>query len=91
MPGRNQITFQSFYGVSTLSRKLDILSAQEFIDYRNDYQTWFPQFSEVTDDTNQSKYLAESMRVDDGTGTYIPIDLATMEFDPPILLSLIHI
>ena len=87
LPGRNQITFQSFYGVSTLSRKLDILSAQEFIDYRNDYQTWFPQFSEVTDDTNQSKYLAESMRVDDGTGTYIPIDLATMEFDPPILID----
>ena len=44
-------------------------------------------FSEVTDDTNQSKYLAESMRVDDGTGTYIPIDLATMEFDPPILID----
>ena len=87
LPGRNQITFQSFYGVSTLSRKLDILSAQEFIDYRNDYQTWFPAFADVNDDTNQSKYLAESMRVDDGTGTYIPIDLATMEFDPPILID----
>jgi TonB-linked SusC/RagA family outer membrane protein len=87
VPGRSQISFESYFGVSRLANKLDVLSAQEFIDYRNDYQTWFPQFSEVTDDTNQSKYLAESMRIDDGTGTYIPIDLATMEFDPPILID----
>lgn len=87
VPGRSQISFESYYGVSRLAKKLDVLSAQEFIDYRNDYQTWFPAFADVNDDTNQNKYLAESYRIDDGTGTYIPIDLATMTFDPPILID----
>jgi TonB-linked SusC/RagA family outer membrane protein len=87
VPGRSQISFESYFGVSRLANKLDVLSAQEFIDYRNDYQTWFPAFAAINDDTNQNKFLAEGFRVDDGTGTYIPIDLATMTFDPPILID----
>ena len=42
VPGRSQISFESYFGVSRLANKLDVLSAQEFIDFRNDYQTWFP-------------------------------------------------
>jgi len=87
VPGRSQISFESYFGVSRLANKLDVLSAQEFIDFRNDYQTWFPAFAAINDDTNQNKFLAEGFRVDDGTGTYIPIDLATMTFDPPILID----
>lgn len=87
VPGRSQISFESYFGVSRLANKLDVLSAQEFIDFRNDYQTWFPAFAGINDDTNQNKFLAEGFRVDDGTGTYIPIDLATMTFDPPILID----
>ena len=87
VPGRSQISFESYFGVSKLANKLDVLSAQEFIDFRNDYQTWFPEFANINDDTNQNKFLAEGFRVDDGTGTYIPIDLATMTFDPPILID----
>ncbi len=44
MLGTSRISFESFLGVSSLARKLPILDAQGFIDFRNDYQRWDPIF-----------------------------------------------
>ena len=40
--GRDNVVFEHYTSVSTLSKKLDILSDKEFIEYRNDYAPWRP-------------------------------------------------
>lgn len=66
--GRATLNFETFHGISSLSNRLDVLSAQGFIDYRNDYQPWAPDLPE------QQKYLAESYRkYDEETDTWVPI------------------
>ena len=38
--------------------------------------------------SGQAKYLAESFRTPDpNTGYYVPIDISTMSFDPPLLID----
>lgn len=87
-PGTTRINFESYLGVSSLSRKLPILDAQGFIDFRNDYQRWDPLFLTSDPGSGQAKYLAESFRTQDPeTGYYVPINLATMSFDPPLLVD----
>ena len=87
-PGTSRISFESFLGVSSLARKLPILDAQGFIDFRNEYQRWDPIFLTSDPGSGQAKYLAESFRVPDPTtGYYVPIDLANMTFDPPLLID----
>ncbi|MDG1731238.1 MAG: TonB-dependent receptor [Algibacter sp.] len=66
-PGVANLNLETFTGFSTLSSRLDVLTTQEFINFRNDFQPWSPGL------TDQKKYLAETFRVDDGTGTYVPI------------------
>ena len=68
--GKDNIVFEHFSSVSTLSKKLDILSAQEFIEYRNDYAPWRPGLD------GQNLFLSTSYRkIDPLTGEYIPIAL----------------
>jgi TonB-linked SusC/RagA family outer membrane protein len=66
--GKDNIVFEHFSSVSTLSKRLDILSSEEFIKYRNDYAPWRSGLS------GQNLFLATSYRkVDPLTGEYIPI------------------
>ena len=65
--GVTNLNFETFTSVSTLSNRLDVLSAQEFIQYSADFQPW------SADLIDQKKYLAERYRVDDGTGNYVVI------------------
>jgi TonB-linked SusC/RagA family outer membrane protein len=65
--GVTNLNFETYTSVSNLSRRLDVLTPQEFIQYSADFQPW------SIDLTDQKKYLAERYRVDDGTGTYVPI------------------
>lgn len=46
---------------------MDVLSPQEFINFRNDFQPWSAELD------SQKKYLAESYRVDDGTGNFVSV------------------
>ena len=55
--GRMNLNFESFTSFSTLSNRLDVLTPQEFINYRNDFQPWSPEL------TSQKKYLAQSYRI----------------------------
>ncbi len=88
VPGTSQINFETYTGVSTLARKLPILNAQEFINFRNEYQRWDPLFLTTDPGSGQAKYLAESFRTPDpNTGYYVPIDISTMSFDPPLLID----
>jgi TonB-linked SusC/RagA family outer membrane protein len=87
-PGTSRVSFESFLGISSLSRKLPILDAQGFIDFRNEYQRWDPIFLTSDPGSGQAKYLAEAFRTPDPTtGYYIPMDLASMTFDPPLLID----
>ncbi len=43
--GRTEINFETYTGVSTLARKIDLLSAQEFVDWRHEYTPWNPNSS----------------------------------------------
>ena len=38
--GRSTLNFESYTSVSTLARKIDLLTAQEFVDWRNEYTPW---------------------------------------------------
>jgi TonB-linked SusC/RagA family outer membrane protein len=67
--GIDNLTFETYSNVSNLSNRLDVLTPQEFINYQNSFQPW----SETLE--GQKKYLAESYRIDDGTGNYIPVTL----------------
>mgnify|MGYP007000203318 len=68
--GRDNVVFEHYTSVSTLSRKLDILSEKEFIEYRNDYAPWRPGLD------GQNLFLATSFRkIDELTGEYIPVEL----------------
>tara|TARA_R110002126_G_scaffold291634_1_gene454641 strand:+ start:521 stop:3820 length:3300 start_codon:yes stop_codon:yes gene_type:complete len=40
--GRKVLNFEAFTTVSTLARKLDLLSGQEYVDWRNEYSPWDP-------------------------------------------------
>ena len=55
--GRMNLNFESFTSFSRLSNRLDVLTPQEFINYRNDFQPWSPEL------TSQKKYLAQSYRI----------------------------
>ena len=68
--GRMNLTFDTFTSISTLSNKLDVLTAQEFIDYSNDFQ---PYNALLTD---QKLYLSRRYRIDDGNGNFVPIDVS---------------
>ena len=80
--GRMNLNFDSFTSFSRLSNKLDVLTPQEFIDYRNDFQPWSPDL------TSQKKYLAQSYRVptvdSDGDGV-LDTDYVGVSADNPIL------
>ena len=68
--GRDNVVFEHYTSVSTLSKKLDILSDKEFIEYRNDYAPWRPGLD------GQNLFLATSFRkIDELTGEYIPVEL----------------
>ena len=87
-PGTARINFESFLGVASLARRLPIMDAQSWIDFRNDYQRWDPIFLTSDPGSGQAKFLAESFRVPDPTtGYYVPMNLATMTFDPPLLID----
>ncbi len=40
--GRVDVNFETFTGVSVLSNKIDLLSAQEFVDWRYEFTPWDP-------------------------------------------------
>jgi len=40
--GKTEIDFETFQGVGTIARKLDLLSPQEFVDFWNEYAPWNP-------------------------------------------------
>ncbi|APZ45494.1 SusC/RagA family TonB-linked outer membrane protein [Polaribacter reichenbachii] len=40
--GRANLSFETFTSFSTISNKLDLLTAQEFVDYRLEYTPWDP-------------------------------------------------
>jgi len=40
--GRANINFETFTGISVLANKVDLLSAQEFVDWRYEYTPWDP-------------------------------------------------
>jgi len=40
--GRADFNYETYLGVSSLSRKIDLLSAQEFVDWRNEFTPWDP-------------------------------------------------
>lgn len=67
--GRMNLTFDTFTSVSVLSNRLDVLTPEEYIQYANDFQPWDASL------TSQKKFLAERYRVDDGTGTFVPVDV----------------
>ena len=77
--GRMNLNFETFTSFSRLSNKLDVLTPQEFIDYRNDFQPW------SADLTSQKKYLAQSYRVptvdSDGDGE-LDTDYVGVSADP---------
>jgi len=51
--GRADLNFDTYTSVSTLARKIDLLNAQEFVDWRNEYSPWNP---DNTDDEFISAY-----------------------------------
>ena len=55
--GRMNLNFETYTDFSTLSNKLDVLTPQEWIDYRNDFQPWSPDLQ------TQKKYLAQTYRI----------------------------
>ncbi|GEC72511.1 TonB-linked outer membrane protein, SusC/RagA family [Flavobacterium flevense] len=40
--GRADFNFETYSGFSVISNKIDLLSAQEFVDWRNEYSPWDP-------------------------------------------------
>lgn len=40
--GRANLNFESNVSLSTISKKIDLLSAQEFVDWRNEFTPWDP-------------------------------------------------
>ena len=66
--GKVNLNFETYTSISNLSNKLDVLTAQEFIQYSADFQPW------SADLIDQKKYLAQRYRVDDGTGNYVVVD-----------------
>jgi TonB-linked SusC/RagA family outer membrane protein len=67
--GSTNMTYRTYGEVSVLANRLPVLSPEGFIKFRNDFQEWNPTL------TDQKKYLAETYRVNDGTGTYVPVNL----------------
>lgn len=61
--GRASLNFETFTGVSTLARPLDLMTGQEYVDFWNDYFPWNPD----AEDT-----YTRAFRYDDGT----PLDLS---------------
>jgi len=51
--GRADLNFETYTSVSTLTRKIDLLTAQEFVDFRNEYSPWNP---DLTDDPFVTAY-----------------------------------
>jgi TonB-linked SusC/RagA family outer membrane protein len=80
--GRTRLSFETFSSYSKLSNKLDVLTPQEFINYRNDFQPWSPEL------TSQKKYLAQTYRVptvdSDGDGV-LDTDYVAVSIDDPRL------
>ena len=67
--GRDNISFEHYTSVSTISKTLDLLSFEEFIEYRNDYAPWRPGLD------GQNLFLATSYRKMDEFGNYVPVEL----------------
>jgi TonB-dependent starch-binding outer membrane protein SusC len=40
--GRSELNFEAWTGISTISNKIEMLTAQEFVDYRLEYSPWKP-------------------------------------------------
>ena len=80
--GRMNLNFETYTDFSTLSNKLDVLTPQEWIDYRNDFQPL------VTRSSNAKKYLAQTYRIptvdSDGDGV-LDTDYVGVSADDPRL------
>ena len=69
--GRTSLNFETYTSVGTLARKIDLLKAQEFVDWRNEYSPWDP--------ANTSDFIMTAFRDEFGNN----IDLN----DPRIILT----
>jgi TonB-linked SusC/RagA family outer membrane protein len=82
--GRMNLNFETYTDFSTLSNKLDVLTPQEWIDYRNDFQPWSPDLQ------TQKKYLAQTYRIptvdSDGDGV-LDTDYVGVSADDPRLFA----
>lgn len=70
--GRAQLNYEGFTGISTLSNRIDMLSPQEFVDWRLEYSPW--ETRAIPEDE-----LAEAYR--DANGNPVPLN------DPRLIIT----
>lgn len=69
--GRSTLNFETYTAIGTIARKIDLLSGQEYVDWRNEYEPW--------DANNPTNRVAATFRDDFGND----LDLT----DPRVILT----